>query len=725
MDARNVRPTPKREAAYLNEQNSLENKSPISPFSDWAVPFVRKQWTRVCAGINSANTLAALTEVVDCAATKQVISLDFFDTLVIRPVEPPGYVLGKVAEDSIALIHRLAGVRLSKSEYLRGRNYCEQALRAANTDARGLDEEASLPCILDRLLSQLEIHDATLIAELVAAEVALESDVLSLNLGALELLVHLKGLGKRVLVLSDTYMTADHLNLIAQRWEIAGYIDRFYASGDVGLGKQSGRLYEHILQEENIAVQDLLHVGDNLHSDFRVPTKRGIEAKWLYQKKHLRRRLNIERRLRKTPKKFVLGCIEDRARELYTSSEVLERHMFTSLAPAVFCMAYRSLNDCISLGITNLFFLPKKGMALKQVFEVLIANHPEFKSHNFHLSVLYVSKASTVCARFYGTDDVGHIAATALRRLKKLNYENLLASWNIREEDLDYHFSVAPQLETLDDVKSLFATNPKFSAAFGKHLNRQKAYLQDFLQQEGVLGAPCAFIDVGSGGTIQQNIEALGTGAEIYGLYLGTDHRFESRNLKGYLFSPADYRAGGVFKSAPVTETLLSVSDVGTTISYESVDGRILPQLEKNIGLESSCELARNRVFTDYYQVFYTLTRQLCIPSSVLVDVARDQYFKLLCRPDRKFVTAIADLEFAFDWGNSTQHKLVLKLSFKDWFRPKRLLEFLWKSPWLFGTLKANHLGFLNAPVSWLLGHEERISFRKLRKYAPKSFVPS
>ena len=109
------------------------------------------------------------------------------------------------------------------------------------------------------------------------------------------------------------------------------------------------------------------------------------------------------------------------------------------------------------------------------------------------------------------------------------------------------------------------------------------------------------------------------------------------------------------------------------------------------------------------------------MPVDVLMEAARNQYFKLVCRPGKQFVSAIRDLEFAFNWGNRTQSKLVSDPLLQGLFsgRPGCCTAFV-EGPWLFGTLKANHLGFLNAPVSWLLGHEERNQFSKTAKVPAK-----
>ncbi|ASY47156.1 hypothetical protein CJD35_22090 (plasmid) [Sphingobium xenophagum] len=61
------------------------------------------------------------------------------------------------------------------------------------------------------------------------------------------------------------------------RCGIAGW-DRFYLSSEVGLRKDSGKLYEHILAMEGVKPHQMVMIGDNERSDFQIPANMGIRT---------------------------------------------------------------------------------------------------------------------------------------------------------------------------------------------------------------------------------------------------------------------------------------------------------------------------------------------------------------------------------------------------------------------------------------------------------------
>lgn len=63
----------------------------------------------------------------------------------------------------------------------------------------------------------------------------------------------------------------------------SGYskIDCIYVSNEFGKRKDKGDLFDYILENEKIEPDELLHIGDNYHSDFAVPLSKGIVS-YLY-----------------------------------------------------------------------------------------------------------------------------------------------------------------------------------------------------------------------------------------------------------------------------------------------------------------------------------------------------------------------------------------------------------------------------------------------------------
>lgn len=711
-------------ATAMSHRNLFVHRSPLHEISIRALAAARKRWSpRLGRGIPRHAIIDRLQHLDDRWRQKNVVSIDFFDTLALRPIEPPEFVIEKIAELSVSAILRECGLRLAEEEYLRGRSHCEARLRRNNVMYLDGDGEISLEQILSEYLAQLGVLNSELLNRLIDLEIRLESDLLQLNSGALDLLVMLKEAGKSTIIASDMYLSAKQLGVFCTKLGINPYVDRIYVSGECGVGKHSGRLFQHILASEQITPSDFIHIGDNANSDYLQPTLLGIEAVWLHERQNLRRRYRIEKKLRSQPQKFLEQFHERRGKKQFGSCENLEFYLFRDLAPAVFASIYCGIRDCLSLGIRRFYFLAREGIILQKVFDSLLRQHPEFSGEDVQTSILYCSRASTICARFDPAKPALTAAEVTVERFYNISYQNLLAAWNLSPDDFGHVFVNPPQLRSVKDIQKLFKENVQFAKTFSNRILAHQKLLVTYLNQERLFEQPCALIDVGWGATIQQNLEALRPSWKPVGIYLGTDHRYGVRNIRGYLFSPADFRAGAVLKSAPLMETLLSVEDVGSTYGYEQVGDVINPLQKRAASRPSDAQVSRDSVFGKYCETFVDLTRKYCMPADTLIEYGRERIHSMVCHPQREFLEAVARLNFSFDWGDEETHNLITPLPVSLFRKPKALAKRLWEAPWLFGTLKSHHLGLFNTPLSWLLGHEERLNKDSLAKL--KRFVKS
>ena len=87
---------------------------------------------------------------------------------------------------------------------------------------------------------------------------------------------------KKVIVTSDMYLPTDFLAQLLRKNGFDGW-DKIYISGDIGLTKASGNLFKKIIDEFSpVSAEKILHIGDNKHSDYKIPQKLGIQS-ILYQ----------------------------------------------------------------------------------------------------------------------------------------------------------------------------------------------------------------------------------------------------------------------------------------------------------------------------------------------------------------------------------------------------------------------------------------------------------
>ena len=81
--------------------------------------------------------------------------------------------------------------------------------------------------------------------------------------------------GKRVILVSDMFLPKDFLEALLKEHGIVDW-DALYLSNDVGLRKDTGDLYRHILEREGLPPAQMLMVGDNERADVQIPVDMGM-----------------------------------------------------------------------------------------------------------------------------------------------------------------------------------------------------------------------------------------------------------------------------------------------------------------------------------------------------------------------------------------------------------------------------------------------------------------
>ena len=183
-----------------------------------------------------------------------VISFDIFDTLLLRMVRKPSDVW----------------LKLEKQEGLKGffndRKRSDEKAYAKAIERGGettLDEAY-------RLIPQW--------ASIKEKELTLEREVLYANQEMLDIWNYLGSIGKRRVITSDMYLPGDFIRGVLLENGIEGW-DGFYLSNEHDCRKSSGRLFELLLNNENVLPEKILHVGDNELSDVKAPRELGIEGR--------------------------------------------------------------------------------------------------------------------------------------------------------------------------------------------------------------------------------------------------------------------------------------------------------------------------------------------------------------------------------------------------------------------------------------------------------------
>ena len=171
------------------------------------------------------------------------------------------------------------------------RDEIEQAMRD-QTGETFEDHEACYPVFMMDTLRAIfaDAADQALLEKVTAYELAMENAMLVARAGILEWVKELAAAGKRILVISDIYLPAKHLEVLLDHAGILQHVEAVISSADSFLAKASGRAYPYIAAHYDLLPRTWMHIGDNPISDGFRPHELGITALLLQDPEEHRRK---------------------------------------------------------------------------------------------------------------------------------------------------------------------------------------------------------------------------------------------------------------------------------------------------------------------------------------------------------------------------------------------------------------------------------------------------
>ena len=199
----------------------------------------------------------------------KAVSFDAFDTLLLRPFWEP--------RDLFYFLDREAARLLGSDDVVCFSRYRQEAEREARVHAAARGSEDVTLEEIYRVIEQKQLFSGQVIHALMTKEMELEERFCYQRKSAAELMAYAISLGKRVVVVSDMYLPSA---FVAKLLEKNGFPnpEQVFVSCEIGLSKHTGHLYDYVLTQLGIGRGELLHIGDNLVSDYKAPKKRGIKA---------------------------------------------------------------------------------------------------------------------------------------------------------------------------------------------------------------------------------------------------------------------------------------------------------------------------------------------------------------------------------------------------------------------------------------------------------------
>lgn len=473
----------------------------------------------------------------------RLVIFDIFDTLLVRPLLDP--------EQLKAIVARRAGAALG-SRYLQWRAHAEVAAR----EKAGRD--IGLPAIMEEL-GRLADLDRESVRQLLALETGVELASVSARPDFPDLLRHAAASGKCVVLASDMYLPRPTIEAMLERCGIDGWHE-LYVSSEVGLRKDSGALFDHVLERHRVSAGEVLVVGDNERSDFQIPADRGMRTLHVLRGVELARStrrlmplIGRAERSRSLDEDLALGLL---VRKHYAKG-VYSRFDSDAIAPepdaraigymiaGPLCVAFAQwlLERARRDGVKRLHFLAREGQLLKLVFDRLAEGLKDVPASEYLVvsrravnvpSIATLEDVHAIAEAYYGPHPLGDYLVERFGlvltddELKDIYRRGLWSAGRpvtIRDNDIAH---LAPLLEFL-------------LPAILRQGDRERPGLLAYLGRQGLAAdGDDAVVDIGYSGTIQRRLNAL-LGGGIHGYYMAADVRTEALSVA------FDVRAEGCF----------------------------------------------------------------------------------------------------------------------------------------------------------------------------------
>ena len=464
--------------------------------------------------------------------TAEVISFDLFDTLIERQASAPRDLF-----DLLSFVPDTA--KAAGQDFRLKREEAEEKARLASGDL-----EVTIDDIYEQLNQDLRLSFDQL-NRLKQAEIDWEFKCCRAKITGKQLFDLALECNREIVIISDTYLTE---SLIFRLLHSCGYRgwNRVFLSSDCGLTKHSGKLFDYVLQELNLKPVQLLHVGDNSHSDIMQAGCRGIKTIQVKKSIDLYRNSNFNE------KQYKGSSLWDKLDEGVVSSEYGRQVLQTGISEGYLGSPYYLGYSCLGpilLGFSNwllkevesrteieLCFLARDSYYFKIAFDMVADKLGE------KYNTVYAASSRKLCylAGMNSPEDMLACARVdhypmALKDFLKHRF-NLELTEEVQAAIKKAGFWEPEVMLTKEDPrkeKLLRLLEKTILSGAKRSFNRYRDYLLNI----GVDWDNALLVDIGYAGTAQRIISSL-VGAKLPSLYLINSEKANMLDREGY-----DYRA--------------------------------------------------------------------------------------------------------------------------------------------------------------------------------------
>lgn len=468
-----------------------------------------------------------------------IISFDVFDTLIRRAVNRPADIMDIVEKyynnTSIEKIENFRKIRFDS----------EKEIRIETS------KEITIEQIYEFIEKKYRI-DKSVCNELMELEKKIEIEMCFYNYDIDDIIMYCINNKKKIILTTDMYLDIDTIEEIISKTPLKG-VD-ILLSSKIGLKKSDGNLFAHILKKYNTKPNTILHIGDNLKSDFLMPKKYGIKSV-LYRHKV---------KNNKNYNNFIDLLLEKKDENYYY------KFGYKYMGPLLlgFC---RFINEEVKKNKNNkIIFLAREGQLIKKCYDILYPNS--------NTEYMYISRKSASSSIILNNNvdlnkiiDIQSIALneTIFMFLKRFNLDTEKNMAFLKKNSINKNDNYERNKEFIKNNFSVLINNSEIKEdLFNKYLQQLK------------IDNNSSIVDVGWSGTMQDLICMEIPDNSIFGYYLGVRKQRKTEYKKGFIFDGNDEVMEINSRAMVALIEILFSANHGTTLRYKLNNEHVDPVLD-------------------------------------------------------------------------------------------------------------------------------------------------
>jgi len=703
-------------APEVGERTTVEQ--PAAPDFASLLKFVHKLKQKERANYTPAADLmpAFLKALQAC----EIVSLDIFDTAVVRYVDHPVDVFFHLERQAAFAAHQFSQP-VSKLRILAENTARSLVHKLISSAEVNLLEIYQVYCDQQGLSRE---HAESLLK----AEEAVELELCVACPAIHRLYEEAIAAGKRVIFVSDTYHTEEFLRRLLAACNYVVGADALFASSAIRKSKQSGELFPRVIADLGIAPEAILHVGDNPVSDYQQPLVSGVPSILHTFKTSCEHATlpsyNGGPRSRGDDTLFgqhslirgMLSMVAQRAADCGEGDNFWWKFGYSSAGPLTVGFCQWLEQSLRRDGIERAYFLLRDGELMYEVYKALYRND----ASACRISTLASSRRAMLLPIFEMAPAFvlpSLLAGVGLRPMREYVERLDISVAGLDPEVSKAGFSSADeQIDgRVDGTRLLsFITQPRVLSALIARSQVERAAMAAFLEQEGVTRQKkIALVDLGWFGTIHKSLHVLlsrlAPSVEVSGYYMATFPEAPHTVMPGFVAhsylahrgEPRDMYAG-ISQFLNLFESVYSNTEGSLLYFKRTSDGRVIPirqaadkSNEFSLHLRAIHEGAL--AFTEDFQRCSAMSSLPSLPS----HLAAEQILRVIMQPTSEEADMLGELTHCDNLGSTSMHSTAVLRSTTN---PADLLEDYQKATWKQGILaKASDEGAALRSLIWLM----------------------